>query len=58
MKKIILTLVLGATIIGASAQNERGGISQDMLQEISKGYTGSAEQKAVRNALAITQYRS
>ncbi len=53
MKKIILTLVLGATIIGASAQNERGGISQDMLQEISKGYTGSAEQKAVRNALAI-----
>ena len=53
--KILLigTVLLGASLIGVSAQNTKGGISEDMLKEISKGYTGSAEQKAVRNALAV-----
>jgi bleomycin hydrolase len=38
--------------LGASAQTKDGGISADMLSRISKSYTGSAEQKAIRNALA------
>ena len=54
MKKLLIsTILLGASLIGVSAQNTKGGISEDMLKEISKGYTGSAEQKAVRNALAV-----
>ena len=54
MKKLLIgTVLLGASLIGVSAQNTKGGISEDMLKEISKGYTGSAEQKAVRNALAV-----
>ena len=54
MKRLFIgTVLLCASAIGLSAQNSKGGISEDMLKEISKGYTGSAEQKAVRNALAI-----
>ncbi|MBR4962502.1 MAG: aminopeptidase, partial [Muribaculaceae bacterium] len=54
MKKLFIgTVLLCASAIGLSAQNSKGGISEDMLKEISKGYTGSAEQKAVRNALAV-----
>ena len=54
MKKLFIgTVLLCASAIGVSAQNSKGGISEDMLKEISKGYTGSAEQKAVRNALAV-----
>ena len=54
MKKLfIVTVMLCTSAIGLSAQNNKGGISEDMLKEISKGYTGSAEQKAVRNALAV-----
>ena len=52
MKRLFIcaALVLGA--LGASAQTKDGGISADMLSRISKSYTGSAEQKAVRNALS------
>ncbi len=54
MKKLfIVTIILCASAIGLSAQNSKGGISEDMLKEISKGYSGSAEQKAVRNALSV-----
>ena len=54
MKRLFIgTILLCASAIGVSAQNSKGGISEDMLKEISKGYTGSAEQKAVRNALAV-----
>lgn len=53
MKRLIIcTSILLACATGAFAQDNKGGISEDMLKEISKGYTGSAEQKAVRNALA------
>ena len=54
MKKLFISaILLCASAIGVSAQNSKGGISEDMLKEIRKGYTGSAEQKAVRNALAV-----
>lgn len=53
MKRLIIcTSIFLACATGAFAQDNKGGISEDMLKEISKGYTGSAEQKAVRNALA------
>lgn len=53
MKKLILSLVvvmLGA--LGVQAQTKNGGISEDMLGRIRQGYTGTPEQKAVKNALA------
>ncbi|MBQ6571947.1 MAG: aminopeptidase, partial [Alistipes sp.] len=52
MKKLIICAALMVGALGASAQTKDGGISADMLSRISKSYTGSAEQKAIRNALA------
>ncbi len=53
MKRIILIAasILSAAIV--SAQNN-GGISSDMLAEISKGYEGTGADKAIKNALATT----
>ena len=52
MKKMFLTALLMAGVLGASAQNKEGGISEDMLSRIRQSYTASPEQKAVKNALA------
>ena len=52
MKRLFICAALVLGVLGASAQTKDGGISADMLSRISKSYTGSAEQKAVRNALA------
>ena len=53
MKRLfICAALLVAGALGASAQTKNGGISPEMLDRISKSYTGSAEQKAVKNALA------
>jgi bleomycin hydrolase len=53
MKKYILCLVaLLMSIAGVMAQTKNGGISEDMLGRIRQGYTGTPEQKAVKNALA------
>ena len=52
MKRLFICAALMLGALGASAQTKDGGISADMLSRISKSYTGSAEQKAVRNALA------
>ena len=55
MKRLfICAALLVAGALGASAQTKNGGISAEMLDRISKSYTGSAEQKAVKNALAST----
>lgn len=54
MRKLFIgTIIFCASVVGITAQNSEGGISEEMLKEISKGYTGSAEQKAIRNALAV-----
>ncbi len=53
MKRLIIcAAVLLAGVFPASAQHKDGGISAEMLERISKSYTGSAEQRAVKNALA------
>ena len=53
MKKYILCLVvLLMSVAGVMAQTKNGGISEDMLGRIRQGYTGTQEQKAVKNALA------
>lgn len=40
------------TVLSASAQQTAGGIDAAMLSRIRRGYTGTPEQRAVRNALA------
>ena len=53
MKKLIVCAALFfAGAMTAAAQNNNGGIDAEMLSRISQSYTGSAEQRAVKNALA------
>ena len=58
MKRIVLTAAMAAFIAvnagfaQAPAGSRDGGISAEMLSEISKGYEGNASDKAIRNALA------
>ena len=60
MKKIILTAAMAAFFMGGMAHAQQpagsheGGISAEMLAEISKGYEGDADDKAIKNALAGT----
>ena len=54
MKKLFLTVLLIAGALSASAQTKGGGISEEMLSRISKAYTATPAQKAVKNALAST----
>ena len=54
MKKLILcaALLIGTMSVSAQTQSKDGGISEDMMARIRQGYTASAEQKAIKNALA------
>ena len=60
MKKLFLTVALTTLFAGLSAYAQQpagspeGGISAEMLAQISKGYQGTASDKAIRNALAVT----
>ena len=60
MKRIILTAAVAAFLAGPAAYAQQpagspeGGISAEMLVEISKGYAGDAKDKAIKNALAGT----
>lgn len=59
MKRIIIAAALAALFIGRQAMAQQpagspdGGISAEMLEQISKGYEGNASDKALRNALAV-----
>lgn len=53
MKKII-TLAMALFAVGTlSAQQDKGGISAEMLQEIRTGQTNSQAEKAARNAMTL-----
>ena len=59
MKKLLFAAAVAAlAAMNAYAQQPagapEGGISAEMLKEISKGYEGNASDKALRNALAVT----
>jgi len=60
MKRIIIAAALAALFVGQQAMAQQpagspdGGISAEMLEQISKGYEGNASDKALRNALAVT----
>ena len=52
-KTFICAAVLLACSLSLSAQNKKGGISEQMLSRIRQGYAATPDQKAVKNALAI-----
>ena len=54
IKRTLLILLAATTLLGASAQTKSGGIDAEMLEQLRKGYTGTPEQRAVKNALAST----
>ena len=60
MKKVILTAAFAAMFIGHGAMAQQpagspdGGIPAAMLEEISSSYACDADDKAIRNALAVT----
>ena len=52
--KRFFSLTVALMMLGAvSAQQDKGGISEDMLNELRTGYTATEAQKAARNALAV-----
>ena len=53
MKKIIIASLALMAVGTLSAQQDKGGITAEMLQEIRTGQTNSAAEKAARNALAL-----
>lgn len=51
--KLFIAIAVALMAIGSvSAQQDRGGITEDMMREIRLGHTNSAAEKAARNALA------
>lgn len=61
MKRIVLTAAVSAFLACSAAYAQQapagspeGGITAEMLAEISKGYEGDADDRAIRNALAGT----
>ena len=58
MKRLFFAAALAAFLTGSSAFAQQpagspeGGISAEMLAQISKGYEGTAADKAIKNALA------
>ena len=58
MKKRILTLTLfAAALTYAQAQQQAGGITPEMLQEIQQSYTETPSDKAIRNAISQNDIR-
>ena len=52
--KRFFSLTVAFMMLGAvSAQQDKGGISEDMLNELRAGYTATEAQTAARNALAV-----
>ncbi|MEG1401200.1 C1 family peptidase [Bacteroides sp.] len=56
-KRILSVFVLGAALFSAQAQQDKGGISKDMLKEIQQSYQGTATDKALRNAIGSNDIR-
>lgn len=54
MKRFFILLLALATASTVYAQQDKGGITEEMMQQIRTGYSGSAADKAARNALSTT----
>jgi bleomycin hydrolase len=58
MKKRFLSVIFfSAALFSLQAQNGKGGISPDMLEQIKQSYQGTASDKALRNAIGSNDIR-
>ena len=53
MRKLATLALALLVTCSISAQQDKGGITAEMMQQIRKGHSGSEAEKAARNALAI-----
>lgn len=53
MKRLFVIAAAMLAVGAVSAQQDKGGITEDMMREIRLGYTNSEAEKAARNALAL-----
>lgn len=56
-KRILSLFVLGATFFSVQAQQNEGGISSEMLNQIKQSYQGTTTDKALRNAISSNDIR-
>lgn len=56
-KRILSVFVLGTALLSVQAQQDKGGISNDMLKQIQQSYQGTATDKALRNAIGSNDIR-
>ncbi|WP_321332102.1 C1 family peptidase [uncultured Bacteroides sp.] len=56
-KRLFTAFVLGCVLFSAQAQQDRGGISNEMLQQIKLSYKGTTADKAIRNAIGGNDIR-
>lgn len=56
-KRFLSVIVFSAALFSLQAQNGKGGISPDMLEQIKQSYQGTASDKALRNAIGSNDIR-
>ena len=56
-KRILSVFVFCAFYYSAQAQNAKGGISDDMMQQIKQSYQNTSSDKAIRNAIGSNDIR-
>lgn len=56
-KRILSVFVCCALLCSAQAQEEKGGISAEMMQQIKQSYQNTASDKAIRNAIGSNDIR-
>lgn len=50
-KRILSVFALSAAFLTVCAQQDKGGISPEMLNQIKQSYQGTTTDKAIRNAI-------
>lgn len=56
-KRILSVFVLSAALFSVQAQQDKGGISNEMLNQIKQSYQGTSTDKALRNAICANDIR-
>ena len=56
-KRILSVFVLSAAFLSVYAQQDKGGISPEMLNRIKQNYQGTTTDKAIRNAIGNNDIR-
>ena len=56
-KRLLSLFVLAASFISMQAQQDKGGISDEMLKQIKQSYQGTPSDKALRNAIGNNDIR-